>query len=182
MEYQELTTKRRNEMSLATNMLTSGSDMEDTSIKGKSAPPNTISVSVTWIEGRLIFKENVKWSKCWYGICALNQGIFAISPLDYELPTMITTIRASFVEKYCERAFSCLDKTCPLNQFNKDIFLKEFADMGSFSLGLPEAMGDKVLWFSEGKWKDYWKKFIIPISGGILKFDENRAEKESIIL
>ena len=157
--------------------------MSEEIIKDKNSPPNVISVGCTWLDGRCVFKENVKWSQCWYGICHYNQGIFAISPLDFEIPTMITTIRASFVEKYCERAFSCLDKTCPLNQFDVDIFLKEFAGLGSFSLGLPKVMSDNnALWFSEGKWKEFWKRFIIPVSGGVLKFDENKAEKGSILL
>lgn len=150
---------------------------DDKIIKDKGNPPHTISVGVTWVDGRIIFKPDKKWAMAWYGICHFSRGVFAISPLDYAMPTMITTIRVSQVEGYCERAHSCLNKVCPLNQFNKDIYLHEFKDLGSFSLGLPAAMGEGLLWFSEGKWADYWQHLIIPIDGGVLNYDEEGDDR-----
>lgn len=149
----------------------------DEHIKDKSNPPSTISVGVTWVDGRIIFKPDKKWGMAWYGICHFSKGVFAISPLDYAMPTMITTIRVSAVEGYCERAHSCLNKKCPLNQFTKEVFLSEFKDLGEGSLALPRAMGKGALWFSEGKWEGYWRHLIIPITGGTLNYDEERDKR-----
>jgi len=133
---------------------------------------NAISCSTTWIDGRIIFKLNEKHSKFYYGICSFSRGIFAVTPSDYKRPTMIASIQVSPIERYCERAFSCLNFTCKLNQFDKGIFIDEFKDCGAFTLGLPRDIEKKPQWFSVGEFKDYWGKFIIPQTGGVLKYKE----------
>ena len=134
--------------------------------------PNAISVSVTWVDGKIIFKHNKKYSKFFYGLCAYSRGVFTITPSDYQNPLMITTISVSPIEKYCDRASSCLNFKCKLNQFNKNAFIAEFKDCGTFSLSLPNNIGAKPLWFSEGEYERFWGNFIIPIEGGILRFKE----------
>ena len=45
-------------------------------------------------------------------------------------------------------------------------------------LGLPKDISkEKPLWFSEGLYKDFWKKFILPVTGGRIEFDEEKAKK-----
>lgn len=142
--------------------------------------PNSISCSVTWVDGRIIFKHNKKYSDFYYGICSFSKSIFAVTPLDYERATMISTIQVSPLEQYCERAFSCLNFTCKLNQFDRDIFVKEFKDCGPFTLGLPKDIGTKPLWFSEGDYTFFWGHFVIPETGGVLRFDEEGEGKKII--
>lgn len=139
--------------------------------------PATISIGVTFVDGRILFKNMKTHSMFWYGICNYGRSIFAVSPLDYERVTMITTIRINTQEFYCERAFSCLNFPCILNQFDRGIYAEEFKDCGLFSLGMPQDIGKKPLWFSIGEFKDFWAKFIIPIKGGILRYDEEKAKK-----
>ena len=136
--------------------------------------PNSISCSVTWVDGRIVFKDNKKYSLFYYGICSFSKNIFAITPRDYERPLMITTVYISPIEKYCDRAFSCLNLNCKLNQFDRDIFVNEFKDCGPFTLGLPRNIGEAPLWFTEPKWQELWSKMIIPIDGGVLRFKEEQ--------
>ena len=139
--------------------------------------PNTVSIAVTWVDGRLIFKRDKKLSMTYYGICHYSEKVFLITPLDYIEPLMINTIGVSQSSNYCARQDTCLDFSCKLNKFKKDIFIQEFRDCGAFSLGLPSDMGNKPLWFSEGEWSTFFTKFIIPVTGGLLKFDEERFDR-----
>lgn len=148
-------------------------------VKKKTPAPNIISVGITWVDGRILFKKMTKWAIAWYGICHYSEGIFAITPADYQYPTMVTTILASPADNYCEKAGSCLHFKCILNRFHKGTFMKEFKGCGPFTLGLPHEFGVQELWFNSGKWKQVWKDMIIPIEGGILKFDES---KKSLIV
>jgi len=141
---------------------------------------NVISVGITWLDGRIVFKHTNKYSKFWYGICHFSEGIFAVTPLDYDIPTMLTTIKVAPPEKYCERAYSCLNTECKLNRFNRAVFLSEFKDVGEFSLGIPRNFVQKGFWANQGKWKKYWSKFIIPIVGGVLRYDEKKGEELGI--
>lgn len=138
--------------------------------------PNAIPYPTTWVDGRIIFKEDKKWSMFFYGICSYTGCVFAVTPFDYERPLMITTINVSYLEKYCERAFSCMHFGCALNQWDKGIYLDEFKDCGAFSLSLPNNIGSKPLWFNEGNWRSTWVSFVIPVDGGTLKYNENREK------
>jgi len=122
-------------------------------------------------------KENVfegKWSEFFYGICHFSKLIFAVTPLDYEQATMINTIDVAPNSRVCSRSGSCLCFGCALNKFTRDDFCKEFIDMGAFTLGLPQNIGGEPLWFNEGKWRNFWHKFIIPNEGGIYKYNESK--------
>jgi len=140
---------------------------------------NSLSIGITWIDGRIIFKHGKKWGNAFYGVCHFSNKVWAITPLDWDKMTMVTTIKVSPTEDYCSRAFSCLAKTCILNRFDKFVYAAEFKDCGLFSLGLPNSFSDPntTPWFAEGKYKDFWGKFVLQGSGGILRFDENKAEK-----
>ena len=139
---------------------------------------NIVSCSVTWIDGRAIFKDDKKHSKAYYGICSFYQGVFALTPLDWEKVKMITTIKISPAENFCERAYSCLATNCPLNRFDRDVFAAAFSDCSIFSLGLPNSFNkENSPWFDEGKWKTFWSKFILPITGGRIEYDEQQAKK-----
>ena len=145
-----------------------------------------ISCSITWVDGRNIFveRDNKPFSKFYYGICNYSKGIWAITPLDYEKPTVgLTTIVVSEEQKYCDKAGICMNLSCDFNRFHIDEFLKEFKGMGAFSLSLPRDFGKnkdkehKYNWFNYGKWKNFWGHFIIPNTGGVIKFDKERYEK-----
>lgn len=135
-----------------------------------------VPIGVTWMDGRCIFKDHdSKWGKFWYGICHFSQSIWAVTPLDYIRPTQITTITVSSTQRYCEKASVCLNFNCQLNNFDRISFVSEFKDCGSFSLSLPKNMNkDKPLWFSEGDWINYWKKFTLQPEGGMIKFDPDK--------
>jgi len=147
-------------------------------IDKRSKAPNIISCGITHVDGRLIFKLGKKWRNVYYSICHFSEHIFAISPIDYQYPTMVTTIYVSPVDGFCEKANSCLHFKCFLNKFNKDAFIREFKGCGVFSLGLPLSLGTKSLWFNDEneKWSRVWKDFIILRDGGILKFNEGKGE------
>lgn len=134
--------------------------------------PNTIDVGTTWVDGRIIFKLDKKWSEFWFGVCHYSKSVYAVTPRDYPKPTMMASIDVAPPSKYCERAESCLNFTCDLNRFSKDEFVKAFKDSGPFTLGLPLNLGEEPLWFSVGEWKDFWVKMIIPITGGKLEYKE----------
>lgn len=131
-----------------------------------------ISVGVTWIDGRILFKRHTKYARFYYGICHYSKMIFAFTPLDYVRPLMIATIMVSHKEHFCERAGMCVNFTCPLNRFHKDIFAAAFKESGLFSLGTPQDFGNKPLWFNEGVYREKWKHFIIGVDGGVLRFNE----------
>jgi len=147
---------------------------------------NIMSVGVTWVEGKLIFKEDKKWANFYYGVCHFSKGVFAITPLDYEQPTIaITTIIVDNVDSYCDRAYSCMNLHCNHNRFQLEVFLAEFAGMGAYSLALPKDFGrnedkkDQYNWFNEGKWKPYWgnilELFKVGIEGGVLRYSAEKA-------
>lgn len=143
--------------------------------------PNQISVGVTWVDGRILFKPNNKsfdkQGQAYYGICHFSQGIFLFTPRDYEKATMITTILVSPLEDFCDRAYTCLHFKCPHNRFNRGMFESEFKDCNALSLGLPENIGEEPLWFNGDKWKNFWPKLILHGSGGNINYDKEKAEK-----
>ena len=137
--------------------------------------PDNISCSVTWVDGRCIFKADRKFGQFYYGICSYSRKIWAITPLDYENATMITTINVAPISEVCDKGKVCFDFKCPLNRFKKKSYIEEFKDMGAFTLGLPQEIEtmDEV-WFNSGEYKNFWRNFVIPYSGGVLKYDENK--------
>lgn len=143
---------------------------------------NEVSVGITHVDGRVIFKDHhKKWAKTYFSICHYDSpfdknsipSIWAIFPRDYDRPLMLVTIKVDPVAKYCEKATVCLDFKCELNRFDKGAYLMEFVDCGMLTLGLPKNFGEIDLWFNEGKWRQKWKDFMIPIDGGTLKFKED---------
>ena len=149
-------------------------------VKKKTPVPNIISTGITWCDGRIIFKEDAKWANAWYGICHYSERIFAVTPSDYQLPMMLTSIAVAPVDKYCERAYSCLYFDCKLNKFSKDLFLREFKDCGAFTLSLPADLGTKPLWFNAGKSGTVWSKFKLGVEGGFLKYDPEKDNRRII--
>jgi hypothetical protein len=146
-------------------------------VSKKTVHPNIISVGVTWVDGRCLFKEDTKWSKAWYGVCHYSKMIFAITPIDFQYPKTITTIGVAPIHNYCDREKSCLNfLDCKMNKFSREGFGEAFKDCGTFSLGMPLNIGSERLWFNDGKWKVAWENFIIPVDGGILAFKENSSE------
>jgi len=144
----------------------------------KKQPAGSTPCGITWVDGRIVFKDGKKHSKFWFGICNWSGAICMIAPLDFERVTMISTIRVNTNEMYCERAHTCLFFDCILNKFNKDMFVSEFEDCSFFSLGLPQDIGRKPLWFNNTQdWRDFWKKLVIPVQGGIIRFDEEKAKE-----
>jgi len=138
---------------------------------------DSISCGVTWVDGRCIFKRDKKWGAFWYGICHYSVRIWAVTPLDYEKPTMITTIPVSPSQHYCEKAFVCLNFKCPFNQFDKQMFINEFSDCGAFSLSLPQTMDTtNHLWFNDAKYPTLWKQLVLRPEGGRVEFNEEAAE------
>lgn len=155
--------------------------MDKVDYKTKIMKPNALSIGVTWVEGSVIFKNpDKKWANFYYGICSYENpfnkkdmpGVFAVTPVDYLPPTMITTIEVVPNSNWCERAKTCLNFTCTLNNFDRKSFEDEFKDCKSLTLGMPQNLTEKIIWWSEGKWKTFWKSFVIPVTGGIIKFKE----------
>ena len=147
-------------------------------IKSSEKPVNIISVGITWLHGAALFKHDTKHSKCYFGICNFSGGVFAVTPIDWPRLKMLTTIRVSPTESYCERAYSCLNFICHLNRFDKHIFADEFKDCGLFTLGLSKNVSKETpLWFSVGEYKSFWSKFVLPITGGIIEYDSKEAER-----
>lgn len=149
-------------------------------IDKKTVVPNTIDVGITWVDGRIFIKHHKKQSQSWYGICHYSNGIAILTPLDYDAPTMITSLHISIAEQYCERAHSCLCFDCPLNRFDIRIFLKMFKDVGGSSLGMPMNLGTEPLWFNSPKYRQKWKDFIIPVTGGRLQYDQKKGKELGI--
>jgi hypothetical protein len=136
--------------------------------------PDAISVGITWVSGKCIFKPETKWSQFYYGICHYSKRIWAITPLDYQNATLITTIQISELSKICSKSRSCFDFKCPLNRFTRNDYINEFVDVGAFSLSLPNNIESlDEIWFNAGEYRNFWKNFIIPISGGVLKYKDN---------
>lgn len=150
--------------------------------KATSIPTNAFPFAVTWVDGRIIFEEHKKWSQAYFGICHCTGEVWALTPKDWEEATTITNIKVSPTDGWCERDGMCLNFTCPINKFDKDVFRSYFKDVGVFSLGMPQNIGRKTLWFNDGKYKKFFKGFMIQGDGGVLKFDENKWKGRSIIV
>lgn len=137
--------------------------------------PDNISVSVSWVDGRIVFKTDTRFAQFYYGICNYSKKVFAISPLDHERALMITTIDVAPVSGVCSRAKSCFHFKCPFNKFKRKDYIEEFADVGAFSLSLPNDIEKKEeLWFNSGQWGEFWNNFVLPYSGGVLKYKEDK--------
>lgn len=77
----------------------------------------------------------------------------------------------------CDRGKVCFDFKCKMNRFKKIHYVEEFADMGEFTLGLPQKIENMdALWFNEGEYEHFWRNFVIPNSGGVLKYDESKQD------
>ena len=144
-------------------------------------PLNIISVGITWVDGRALFKDHErKWSKVWYGICHMSEGIWALMPLDWPKGKMIITLHVDIDANFCDYSDVCLNFECPVNKFTKEAYSKQFGT-GGFSLGLPQVLTlrskGKKLWFNDDKWVGVWGKFIIQGTGGEIKYDEKRAKE-----
>lgn len=135
-------------------------------------PSGCIQVGITWIDGRILFKEHKKYAKIYYGICHYSKSIWAITPRDFEKPLGMLTINVEPTQMYCDRAYICLNFGCVLNRFDKMLFLNEFKDAGAFSLGLPNNLGVSPLWFNLPPYLTKWADFILKVTGGILAFND----------
>jgi len=148
--------------------------------------PDHISVGVTWVEGGLIMKDcNKPQAKLFYGVCHYSDGVFNVTPLDYKKPLAITTIivtppMATYAKPFCEKGHVCLHFSCPINRFDKDLYIREYKDCGAFSLGLPKSLLEKVeLWFNSPKMiHEVWSKKCMKPEGGVLYFNRAKFEKE----
>lgn len=138
-------------------------------------PPGAIPYAITWVDGRLLFKHRSKWSKALYGICHCSLHPFAITPLDWPRVAMVSTIMIEPIQGYCERKYTCLDFSCPFNRFDKSTYVTDFKDCGSFSLGLPQNIGSKPLWWSVGRWANQWKDEVLK-EGGIRWFNSKAKD------
>jgi len=52
------------------------------------------------------------------------------------------------MERFCERAFTCLHFGCILNRFNKDVYLSEFGECSDLSLLSRGFLGDNNVFHS----------------------------------
>lgn len=138
-------------------------------------PATEISVGITWVDGRVVFKSSSYWAKAFFGICHYSKSVWMITPVDYLQPTMMTTIMVSPEIQYCDHADTCLNFTCAFNKFEKAALINMFRDCGSFSLALPYELGKEPLWFNEHPYKDFWSKFILHVSGGTIRADESKV-------
>jgi len=162
-------------------------------LKKKALVSSTISVGISWIDGRCVFRPDKKHAQCWYGICHFSDMVFNISPIDYQDATMLKTIKVSPSEGYCEKAHTCLNFDCTarhpitgtpvkLNKFDKNLYVYEFKDIGFSSLGLPDNIGTETLWFNNivqigdkpYHFKFFWGKVIKPYKpdGVVLEYSE----------
>lgn len=153
----------------------------NTIIGKRTKTPNIISVGSSWIDGRsAFFKTSMfrKYSKAWYGLCHYGKMIWALVPIDFVDPTMITTIQVAPVDGYCQYAQNCLHFDCHLNRFDKKVY-ENIHKVGSFSLGLPQNIGTKTLWFNHPKYKKLWNKYLEKsgVNGAVYKFRKNKLIK-----
>jgi len=146
----------------------------------KKQKRNQISVGVTWVDSKLIFKSYNK--RMWFGVCHYSMRVFNFFPYDFKKPTIgIVAIMVEPEMDYCERAFECVNFKCPLNRFDKNIFLAQFGETSGFSLALPNDFGqNKDLWFNYGKYKFFWNRLLTYFNmcpeGGILEFNAENSE------
>lgn len=143
--------------------------------------PDYISVGVTWVSGKIFIKPDRSQSRAFYGVCHYSNGIWMITPEDYQKPLMITTIivtppNALYAKPFCEKGHCCIHFDCPINRFDKDLFVNEFKDTGLFSLALPKSILEKkTQWFNTPeRIEKFWKGLAIRPEGGILKFSKEK--------
>ena len=140
---------------------------------------NIVPVGITFVDGRIYFKQDTKYSKVYYAICHYSEGCFALVPADWPKGKTITTIRVDPTIGFCTHADICLNFDCKLNKFSKSRYA-ELYESGMFSIGLPNNLTRSegiTLWFNDGAWRALWPTLIIPTEGGYIEFDENRAKK-----
>jgi hypothetical protein len=152
-------------------------DEEKQDLETKTKAANIISVGITWVDSRILFKPGTKWADMWFGICHYSDMIFAITTQDYQKPLMINTISCAPPENYCEKAGSCLYFKCHMNRFHKDLFVNEFKDCGLFSLGMPLNFGQVDLWFNLPPYSLKWKDFALKPEGGQLRYDPEKSKR-----
>lgn len=145
----------------------------------KTKAPNTISVGITWVDGRILWKATSKLSKFFYGICHFSQAIFAITPLDFIKPTLVTTLMVSPYDNYCEKSYHCLDTECPLNKFNSGVFEMEYkkSDPDFVKSVCRKFSKGRTLWMNRKPDRDRWVNFKIGIYGGTLKYNEEKGKE-----
>jgi len=143
-----------------------------------------LSVGVTWVSGRIFIKPDKPQSLLYYGICHYSNGIWAVTPEDYQTPLMITNIMitppmATYSKPFCEKSYTCIHFDCELNKFDKDLFANNFKDCGLFSLALPKSLlAKETQWFNErDKIEKFWKRMALKPEGGILRFSKEKFEK-----
>lgn len=147
----------------------------------KTKVPNTISCGVTWVDGRILWKHTSNLAKFNYAICHFSSAIWAVTPLDFVKPTMLTTNMVAPADNYCERAFYCLDTKCPLNRFNPGVFEAEYKEADpEFVKSVCRALPKKTLWMNEGEDRARWRGFQLGAEGGTLKYSEEEGEKLGI--
>jgi len=129
------------------------------------------SIAVTWVEGKIIFKDDSKWAKAFFGICHFNYKIFLLTPKDWERALAIASVMVAPQSRYCEKKYVCLNFKCHLNEFDKSMLEKEFK-AHAFTLGLPADVGSRPLWFNTGRYAIMWKDFAIKPEGGILRYKD----------
>ena len=125
-------------------------------------------IAVTWVDGKVIFKDDRKWSNAFFGVCHYTFKIFLLTPKDWEKALTIASIMVAPESNYCEKKYICLNFKCPLNAFDKKLLELEFSARSS-TLGLPLDIGTKPIWFNIGTYGESWKDFAIKPDGGILR-------------
>ena len=148
----------------------------------KKYEKSQVSVGITWIDSKLIFPEVSDEKRMWLGVCHYTYGVLSFSPYDYKkLATAVTTIVVDLVQDYCEYAHKCVNFKCPLNRFDKELFLMQYDETSNFSMALPNNFGKKVLWFNEGRYITFWRNIIIIFKtqpeGGLLEFSQEHFDK-----
>ena len=155
---------------------------------------NSNMFGISWVDLRIVIDEKKRNSQFWVGICHFSDRVFFWTPLDFEKPTLVTSINVSLSEGYCEKAFECVNFSCRLNKFSRDAFMYVFEGLGRETLGLPQDFGPggKDLWFNDphSKWYPFWGKLLAIFSmkpeGGKMGFsrkalDMYRAGKTRLV-
>ncbi len=147
----------------------------------KTAEPNMVTIGITWVDGRLLWKHTGKLSKFNYAICHYSLGIWSVTPLDFVKPTMLTSLMVAPADDYCEKAYSCLDTGCNLNRFNAGVFETEWKEIDpEFVRSVCAALPDKTLWMNKDAERQRWQHFALRPQGGTLKYDEKKGEELGI--
>ena len=147
-------------------------------ISKKKFKESQASIGITWIDSKIVFKDVPDEKRMWLGVCHMSFGIMSFSPYDYmKLTTAVTTVVVDPVADYCEYAHKCVNFKCPLNRFDKSLFLLQYDETSSFSMSLPNDFGKKVLWFNDGKYLSFWGKLVqyfgTQPEGGLLEFSQD---------